>query len=358
MGSKILQEGFTFDDVLIRPAASSIEPAEAKLNTTIAGLPLAVPFLSAAMDKVTESTMAIALGKLGGIGVLHRNCSIEEQAAMVQEAKRAGVAVAAACGPFAADRAEALDRAGVDAIVIDCAHGHNLKVIESAREIKKKLHNAKLIFGNIATAEAAKEAVAFADAVKVGVGPGSICTTRLVSGVGVPQLSAVLDVASVALKKGVPVIADGGIRTSGDIAKALAAGASAVMCGNMFAGTDEAPGQVIERAGHSAEGGSASGGKYKEYRGMGSKSVIEGASGAERYFTHGRKAVPEGVEAIVDYKGPVSEIVATLASGLQVAFGYVGARDLAEFRKNAQFIRITHASIAEGKPHSLVAIQH
>ncbi len=348
MSSKILQEGFTFDDVLIRPAASSIEPAEAQLNTTIADLPLKVPFLSAAMDKVTEAKMAIALGKLGALGVVHRNCSIEEQVAMVKEAKLAGVAVAAACGPFAVDRAEALDRAGVDAIVIDCAHGHNLKVLESAKQIKAKLNNAKLIFGNIATAEAAKEACKFADAVKVGVGPGSICTTRLVSGVGVPQLSAVLDVASVAIKKGVPVIADGGIRTSGDIAKALAAGASAVMCGNSFAGTDEAPGEKIERDGHI----------YKEYRGMGSKSVIEGASGAERYFTHGRKAVPEGVEAIVNYKGPVSEIIATLASGLQVAFGYVGAHDLAEFRKNAQFIRITHASIAEGKPHSLVDFQH
>lgn len=348
MAVKILQEGFTFDDVLIRPAASSIEPAEAKLNTVIAGLPLSVPFLSAAMDKVTESNMAIALGKLGALGVLHRNCSVEEQVAMVREAKQAGVAVAAACGPFAADRAVALDQAGADAIVIDCAHGHNMKVVASAKEIKQKMTHAKIIFGNIATAEAAKEACAFADAVKVGVGPGSICTTRLVSGVGVPQLSAVLDVASVALKKGVPVIADGGIRTSGDIAKALAAGASAVMCGNSFAGTDEAPGQVIERDGH----------KYKEYRGMGSKSVIEGASGAERYFTHGRKAVPEGVEAIVDYKGPVADIVATLASGLQVAFGYVGAHDMAEFRKNAQFIRITHASIAEGKPHSLVSFQH
>ena len=353
MGSKILEEGFTFDDVLIRPAASSIEPAEAGLNTTIAGINLKYPFLSAAMDRVTEARMAIALGKLGCLGVLHRNCSIEEQAAMVEEAKRAGVPVAAACGPFALDRAEALDRAGCDAIVIDCAHGHNMKVVESAKQIKKKLHNAKLIFGNIATAEAAKEACKFADAVKVGVGPGSICTTRLVSGVGVPQLSAILDVASVALKKGVPVIADGGIRTSGDIAKALAAGASAVMCGNMFAGSDEAPGEIIERPGRAGDVQ-----KYKEYRGMGSKSVIEGASGAERYFTHGRKAVPEGVEAIVNYKGPVSDIVATLASGLQVAFGYVGAHTMEEFRKNARFIRITHASIAEGKPHSLAHIEH
>jgi len=356
MGAKILTEGYTFDDVLIRPAASSIEPSEASLKTNIAGIALAVPILSAAMDRVTGSAMAIALGQLGALGVLHRNCSVEEQVAMVQEVKRAGVLVAAACGPFHAERAEALDKAGCDAIVIDCAHGHNLKVIASAKEIKKKLTHAKLIFGNIATAEAATEAASFADAVKVGVGPGSICTTRLVSGVGVPQLSAIADVASVARKYTVPVIADGGIRTSGDIAKALAAGASAVMCGNLFAGTDEAPGEIVEKEMKSAQGESALG-RYKEYRGMGSAAVIKSASGAERYFTHGRKAVPEGVEAIVPYKGPVADVVATLASGLQVAFGYAGARDLPDFQKKAQFIRITHASIAEGKPHSLAEIQ-
>jgi IMP dehydrogenase len=348
MANKVIEQGFTFDDVLIRPAASAIEPAEAKLNTTIAGIPMSVPFISAAMDRVTETKMAITLGKMGALGVLHRNSSVEQQAAMVREVKAAGVPVAAACGPFAVDRALALDEAGADAIVIDCAHGHNMNVIASAKKIKKQLKHAKMIFGNIATAEAAKEAVKFADAVKVGVGPGSICTTRVVSGVGVPQLSAIMDVASIALKKKIPVIADGGIRNSGDIAKALAAGASAVMCGNMFAGTDEAPGDIVERDGH----------KYKEYRGMGSRAVIESASGAERYFTHGRKAVPEGVEAIVNYKGPVGDIVATLASGLQVALGYVGARDVTEFQKNARFLHITHASIAEGKPHSLVSFEH
>ena len=348
MATKVIEPGFTFDDVLIRPAASSIEPAEAKLNTTIAGIELSVPFLSAAMDRVTEARMAITLGNMGALGVLHRNCSIEQQVAMVKEAKEAGVKVAAACGPFAVDRALALDAAGADAIVIDCAHGHNMNVLVSAKKIKGQLKHAKMIFGNIATAEAAKEACTFADAVKVGVGPGSICTTRVVSGVGVPQLSAIMDVASVALKKKVPVIADGGIRSSGDIAKALAAGASAVMCGNMFAGTEEAPGEIVERDGH----------KFKEYRGMGSKAVIDSASGKERYFTHGRKAVPEGVEAIVHYKGHVGDIVSTIASGLQVAFGYVGARTIAEFQKNAHFIHITHASIAEGKPHSLVSFEY
>jgi len=346
MGVKILSESFTFDDVLIRPGESRMEPAEASLKTNIAGIELSLPFLSAAMDRVTGPQMAIALGKLGALGVIHRNCSIEEQAAMVREAKAAGVKVAAACGPFAADRAKALDEAGVDAIVIDCAHGHNLNVVDSAKKIKKSLKHAKMIFGNIATAEAANAVCAFADAVKVGVGPGSICTTRLISGVGVPQLSAVLEVVAVANKKKVPVIADGGIRTSGDIAKALAAGASAVMLGNLFAGSDEAPGNVVEKDGK----------KFKEYRGMGSQAVISSASGKERYFTHGRKAVPEGVEAYVPYKGPVGEIVASLASGVQVGMGYVGAKTIPEFYKKAKFIRITHAAIAEGKPHSLAGI--
>ena len=347
MAAKILAEGFTFDDVLIRPGASQMEPAEASLKTKIAGIDLSVPFLSAAMDRVTEAKLAIELGKLGGLGVLHRNCSVEAQVAMVKEVKAAGVPAAAACGPFAVDRAKALDEAGCDAIVIDCAHGHNLNVVESARKIKKTLKHAKMIFGNIATGEAAKAVCGFVDAVKVGVGPGSICTTRIISGVGVPQLSAVLEVVAVAKKYKVPVIADGGIRTSGDIAKALAAGASAVMLGNLFAGTDEAPGNITEKDGK----------KFKEYRGMGSEAVIKSASGSERYFTHGSKAVPEGVEAMVPYKGPLNDVVATLTSGVQVGMGYVGAKTIPEFEKKAQFIRITHAAIAEGKPHSLSSIK-
>lgn len=341
-----LSEGITFDDVLIRPGESEMEPSEASLSTTIAGIPLNVPLLSAAMDRVTEARMAIALGAIGALGVIHRNCTVEEQVAMVREAKAAGVPVAAACGPFHVERAKALDEAGCDALVIDCAHGHNLKVIESAKKIKKSLTHAKLIFGNIATAEAAKAACAFADAVKVGVGPGSICTTRIVSGVGVPQLSAICEVVAVARKKGVAVIADGGMRTSGDIAKALAAGASAVMLGNLLAGSDEAPGEIVERDGV----------RVKEYRGMGSRAVIGSQSGSERYLTNGRKAVPEGVEAYVHCKGPVADVVATLVSGVQVSMGYVGAHTLLEFATKARFMRITHAAIMEGRPHSLAHI--
>ena len=352
-------EGLTFDDVLLVPQASGIEPREAILETSVARgtlsrlngkaqleLILTLPFLSAAMDRVTESKMVIALGKAGGLGVLHRNCTIAQQVQMVREAKAAKVLVAAACGPFDSARATALDKAGADAVVIDCAHGHNLNVIDSAKKIKKKLRRAKLIFGNIATAEAARAACTFADAVKVGVGPGSICTTRLVSGVGVPQLSAIMDVARIAAKKNIPVIADGGIKNSGDIAKALAAGASAVMLGNLFAGCQEAPGKIVIRQGK----------KYKEYRGMGSRAVIESVSAEGRYLTKGRAPVPEGVTALIAYKGSVASIIAELASGVQVAFGYIGARNILAFQRKAKFIRITPASVAESGPHTLSAI--
>jgi IMP dehydrogenase len=343
---KVLLEAFTFDDVLLRPLASAIEPREAQLHTRVAGIDLQLPILSAAMDRVSGPRMAVELGKLGGMSVIHRNCTVEEQVAMVREVKGAGIKVAAACGPFAVERALALEAAGADAIVIDCAHGHNLNVIKSAKDIKKKLKKAKMVFGNIATAEAARAVVGFVDAIKVGVGPGSICTTRLVSGVGMPQLSAVMEVSAVARTKKVAVIADGGIRTSGDIAKALAAGASAVMLGNLFAGTDETPGDIVDVDGR----------RYKEYRGMGSKAVIESSSGKERYLTQGRKAVPEGVEALVPCKGPVADVVATLASGIQVGMGYLGAKSIIDMQKKAQFVRISHASALEGKPHSLARV--
>lgn len=339
-------EGLTFDDVLLVPQESGIEPREANLSTTAArGLFLTLPFLSAAMDRVTESQMAIALGRAGGLGVIHRNCTISKQVDMVKESKAAGVLVAAACGPFDIERALALEHAGADAIGIDCAHGHNTKVLSSARAIKKKLKKAKLIFGNIATAEAAR-AASFADALKVGIGPGSICTTRLVSGVGVPQITAIMEVVSVARRKKIPVIADGGIRTSGDIAKALAAGASAVMLGSMFAGCLETPGAVLVQ----------NGATFKEYRGMGSRAVIASASAEGRYLTKGRTPVAEGVEALVLCKSSVADIAAELVSGVQVAMGYLGAKNISELQRKARFMKITAASAAEGKPHSLAHI--
>lgn len=346
MGTKIYGDSFTFDDVLIRPSRSLIEPHEASLRAVLAtGFELSVPFISAAMDRVTDSAMAIALHKTGGLGILHRNCTTAEQVRMVQKVKKFNAKVGAACGPFDMERALALTHADVDVLVIDCAHGHNSKVILSARQIKKKIGKMLLVIGNIATAEAVRDLSGVADVVKVGVGPGSICTTRIVAGVGVPQLSAIMEVSTEAHKLGMTVIADGGMRNSGDIAKALAAGADAVMLGNVFAGTKEAPGQVVIRKGR----------KYKEYRGMGSLSVLNEHNSSDRYLVRGRKAIPEGVEGLVPQKGLVAEVVAGLSSGVQVAMGYVGAKNIKTFQKRAQFIRITSASVQESRSHSLAS---
>jgi IMP dehydrogenase len=341
---KILKDTYvTFDDVLIRPSRSHIEPREASLRAVLVkDIDSPTPFLSAAMDRVTDDTFAIAIFKAGGMGVIHRNCLSDEQSKMVKKVKDAGAKVGAACGPFDIDRAKELAAAGVDFLVIDCAHGHNAKVIKSARKIKS-LIKLPLVVGNIATKEAVRDLYKIADAVKVGVGPGSICTTRIVSGVGVPQLSAILEVAAEAHKLGMLVIADGGMRGSGDIAKALAAGADSVMLGNVFAGAKEAPGKVIVRDGK----------RYKEYRGMGSRAVLEEKKSSDRYLVAGRKAVPEGVEGFIECKGSVAEIVDELSSGIQVAMGYVGAKDISEFQQKAAFIRITGAGQNESRPHSL-----
>lgn len=336
--------GLTFDDVLLEPRLGRVARSEVKLETYVTKkLKLNLPLLSAAMDTVSDDSMAIVLGKLGGLSVLHRNCTIEEQVAMVKKVKRQKLLAAAAVGSSDLNRARALNAAGCDIIVVDHAHAHVAGVISGARKIKK-LIRGQLMVGNIATYDAAAAFVDFADALKVGVGPGSICTTRIVAGCGVPQLSAIMDVVKVARRKSVPVIADGGIKYSGDAVKALCAGASAVMLGSLFAGTKEAPGKLVKKDGQ----------LFKEYRGMGSLGAMRSGKSSDRYFQKDEKRlVPEGVEALTPYKGPMAEIVEQLAGGIRSGMGYIGAATIAEMPKRARFIQITSAGLKESHPHSV-----
>jgi IMP dehydrogenase len=473
---KFGQEGLTFDDVLLVPAESHVLPNEVSTRTRLTrSIELAIPLVSAAMDTVTEARLAIALAREGGIGVLHRNLSIEAQVAEVDKVKRSEsgmivepvtlppdalvrdaldlmahykvsgvpitdadgvlvgiltnrdlrfesdvdqpvtalmtsrnlvtapvgttlaeaeeilhrnkieklpvvdadgrlrglitvkdiqkkiefpqatkddqgrlrVAAAVGVGPDALERAQALAQTGVDVIVVDTAHGHSAGVIQMVRRIKDAVP-MEVIAGNIATAEATDALIdAGADAVKVGIGPGSICTTRVVAGVGVPQVTAVFDCASVAVPQGVPVIADGGITSSGDIAKAIAAGADALMLGSMLGGTDEAPGEVIVVQGE----------RYKEYRAMGSLGAMKARGfSKDRYFQGDvedvEKLVPEGIEARVPYKGPLAPIVYQLIGGLRASMGYCGAATIEEM-KHARFVRITAAGLRESHPHDV-----
>lgn len=465
----------TFDDVLLEPAASELEPAEADVRTMFSKkISLNIPLVSSAMDTVTEATMAIALAREGGIGVIHRNMTPEREVQEVSAVKRAeelierdvlfvedtatvaeaeqllnqyhigglpvigkgkiigivsrrdiraigpkrgsekitaimtrkpitadeditaekaleimytskverlpvvdkrgrligiitmqdilekrqyplatrdargNLRVAAAVGPFDFDRAMLLDEKGVDALVVDCAHGHNLKVVRGVTEIKAGA-KADIIAGNIATPAAAEALLkADVDGIKVGIGPGSICTTRIVAGVGVPQITAVSQVADIASAAHVPVIADGGVRFSGDVAKAIAAGADTVMMGSMFAGTDEAPGKVITIKGR----------RYKQYRGMGSLGVMSSGQSSDRYFQKkeigSTKFVPEGVEGVTPYVGRVGEVIYQLVGGLKSAMGYTGSRTIPEMHKRARFVRITNAGMAESHPHNIL----
>ena len=343
---RIVMDGITFDDVLLCPAYSAVLPREVSLAGRFSrNVPLEVPFASAAMDTVTEAPMAAAMARLGGIGVIHKNMSAAEQAAQVARVKaEEGLRVAAGVGitPDVLERVSALVSAGVDAVVLDSAHGHSKGVIDALKAIKAAFPALDVVVGNIATAAAARDLIAAgADGLKVGIGPGSICTTRIVAGVGVPQLSAIAEVAAVA-GDAVPVIADGGLRYSGDVVKALAAGAHCVMCGSLFAGTDEAPGEVVE----------VDGVQMKGYRGMGSIDAMQAGS-ADRYFQKGaKKLVPEGVVARVPYKGPVADVVYQLSGGLRSGMGYCGAADLNALHQ-ARFIRISPATVHENHPHDV-----
>lgn len=334
--------GLTYDDVLIVPQASEVEPTRAQTKTKLTkNIELEIPIVSAPMDRVTEAAMCIELSRLGGIGILHRNNTIEEQIKMVKAVKAEGARLGAAIGPFDVQRAQALNEEGVDVIVIDTAHGHNLNVVRSAEKIKQQIQ-ADLVVGNIATPEAAEDLCDFADGLRVGVGPGSICTTRIITGAGYPQLSAVAGVSSIAQKRGVPVIADGGIRYSGDMVKALVAGASSIMNGSMLAGTDESPGEMA----------TIDGKKYKTYRGMGSLGAI---AGTDRYGQGGsKKVVPEGIEGVTAHRGSVEDLVFQLIGGLQAGMGYIGSQTIEEMYRKGRFMRITSTGRSENHPHTVI----
>ena len=477
--NKVVGLGLTFDDVLLVPARSDVLPAAARTETRItAGITLAIPILSAAMDTVTEGRLAIALAREGGLGVVHRNLAIADQAAEVDKVKRSEsgmivepvtlgpdapvheaqalmeryhisgvpitegggrlvgiltnrdlrfiqdvdqpirdvmtkdglitaptgttldeasailhrhkveklpvvdergfltglitvkdiqkkiqfplatkdaqgrlrVAAAVGVGADAVARAEALAECNVDLLVVDTAHGHATAVLEMVAGLKRRLPGLPIMAGNVATAAATEALIdAGADAVKVGVGPGSICTTRVVAGTGMPQVTAILACAEVTARRGVFLIADGGIQYSGDVAKAIAAGADAVMLGSLFAGVDESPGEVVLFQGE----------RYKEYRGMGSIGAMKARSySKDRYFQEGigniQKLVPEGIEGRVAYKGPLANLVYQLVGGLRSAMGYVGAADIPALQRDTQFIQITAAGLRESHPHDVV----
>jgi len=483
----VLPEALTFDDVLLLPGRSSVLPAETDLSVTLTErLRLNIPLLSAAMDTVTEARLAIALAREGGLGVIHRNCSIEEQAAEIDKVKRSEsgmivdpitlpptatigeakaimaryhisgvpitqgtklvgiltnrdirfaedqdddpvsefmtaenlivgelgttlekaieilqkhrieklplvdeefnlkglitvkdiqkkrdyplaatdtsgrllVAGAVGVGPDYLARAEALVAAGADALAIDTAHGHSEMVLRATEALKKRFPEVSLLVGNVVTAEATRDLIlAGADVIKVGVGAGSICTTRIVAGVGMPQLTAIMICAEEAAKHGIPIVADGGIRYSGDIVKALASGASCVMVGSLLAGVEESPGEEVLYEGR----------RFKEYRGMGSIGAMRRGHGQDRYASAysptpqqmkrsdraSGKLVPEGIEGRVAYKGRLTDVVFQLMGGLRSGMGYVGAANLAELREKARFVRISNAGYIESHPHSV-----
>ena len=362
MNGKVIKEGYTFDDLLLVPAYSQVVPADVQLKTRLCdGILLSIPVCSAAMDTVTESKMGIALAQAGGLGFIHKNLSSELQAEMVKEVKAAAVlsnsavdakgkllaGAAVGVSESTMARVQLLVEAGVDIITVDSAHGHSAGVIETVRKIHEQYPDLPLVGGNIVTGDAAQALIqAGASVLKVGVGPGSICTTRIVSGVGVPQLTAVSDVVQVAKRYNVGVIADGGIKFSGDIVKALAAGADAVMLGGLLAGCEETPGEIIEVYGK----------KVKTYVGMGSLSAMQRGS-SDRYFQGGqkelKKLVPEGIEATVPYKGPMSDVIYQMMGGLRSGMGYCGCATIEELKEKAQFVKISNAGLKESHPHTV-----
>ncbi len=366
--SKIIADGLTFDDVLLLPNETTFSREQADLTTQLhPKITLKLPILSSPMDTVTEVAMAVAMAAHGGLGVLHRNLQVSVQQVMVREVKATTVAdaktasldakgrylVAAAIGAGAdmQERVAALVEAEVDLIVVDSGHGHSTYIADAVRFIKKEYGDRVVIMaGNIATADGAKYLIdAGADVLRVGVGPGSICTTRIITGMGVPQLSALLEVARACEGSKVTFVADGGIRQMGDMAKALATGASAVMLGSMLAGHTESPGDIV----------SIESKQFKQYRGMGSVGAMQ-KGGAERYGqnmqTESAKLIAEGVEGLVAYKGDVGDFLFQCAGSLRSSFYYVGSQTVPAFHGKARFIRITPASMQESHPHTIQVV--
>jgi IMP dehydrogenase len=393
---KVGPEAFTFDDVLLVPAYSAVHPREVDVRSRFSRrIPLQVPVVSSAMDTVTESELAIALAREGGIGVIHKNLGIAEQSAQVDRVKRsesgmvadpvtppivdaAGrlqglitaqnveqrvrhplaskdalgrlrVGAAIGAGGDLMERAAELVRAGADALVVDSAHAHSAGVLKAAAAVRERFPDVDLVVGNVGTFEGARAVADLgADAVKVGMGPGAICTTRVVSGAGMAQITAVLEAARALEGRDVAIIADGGIKYSGDLVKALAAGAHSVMIGSQFAGTEESPGEVVLVEGRS----------YKVYRGMGSLAAMAAAQGSrERYFQEDAdeltKLVPEGIEGRVPFKGPLAHSVFQLMGGLRAGMGYCGVRDVEELRTRTRFVRVSNAGLRESHPHDV-----
>ena len=349
-----IKESLTFDDVLLLPRYSNILPSQTDISLELTKkIKLKVPFLSSAMDTVTEAKMAIAIAQAGGIGIIHRNLNIKKQTKEIVLVKKRKLLVGAAVGTNNEDikRAKSLIDCGCDLIIIDTAHGHSEKVLNTLYKLKKIRGNVPICVGNIATGEAAKKLFdSGADIIKVGIGPGSICTTRMVAGIGVPQISAIKEVRQALKNKKIKIISDGGIKFSGDLAKALAAGADAIMMGSIFAGTDESPGKKFKIKGKI----------YKQYRGMGSIGAMSSGSANrcfQKKFKDKSKFVPEGVEGRVEYKGNVSKIIYQLQGGLRSSMGYIGAKNLNQIKKNAKFIKITKAGFYESMVHSVEMTQ-
>jgi len=363
--------GITFDDVLLIPGYSDFSRSEIDLSSQLTKkIKLSLPLISAPMDTVTESKLAISLAQEGGIGIIHRNLTIEDQADHVAEVAKKKLLVGAAIGANVGfeDRAKALISAGVSIIVVDSAHGNAKPIVEAINYLKKTFPDIEIIAGNVATKEGAETLIkAGADALRVGMGPGAICTTRIISGMGVPQLTAIMDTFSIAKKHNVPVIADGGIKYSGDMVKAFAAGASTVMMGSYFAGAIEAPGKIHELTPAQVPSRFKSilnkkqeTYTFKEYRGMGSVGAMEeGARIKSEDEFHGksykdRVLVAEGVESLTPVKGSLKEIVDQTVGGIRSGMYYVGVKTIQELQEKGRFMQITQASLTESHPHDIL----